>query len=87
MKTNERYFKAVAADMRATEERGQTNYQAYATMWELAYHKVLAISKGYGEILKNRFGKYRCKSFAQRTEEYKYFGIQRYNEAVNNFFL
>ena len=53
MKTNERYFKAVAADMRVTEDRGQTNYQAYATVWELAYHKVLAISKGCGEILKS----------------------------------
>ena len=53
MKTNERYFKAVAADMRVTEDRGQTNYQAYATVWGLAYHKVLVISKGYGEISKS----------------------------------
>ena len=37
--------------------------------------------------LEIRFVKYRCKAFTQRIEELKYFGVQRYNDAVNNFFF
>ena len=61
VKTNRRYFKAVAADTKLEHSfqrskkgqggiRGQTKHQAYVTAWELAYDEVLAISKGYGEI-------------------------------------
>ena len=61
VKTNTRYFKAVAADTKLDHSfqsskeghggiRGQTNHQAYVTAWKLVYHKVLAINKGYGEI-------------------------------------
>ena len=47
-------------------------------------------SPGYHQRLwgniETRCVKYRCKAFAQRIKEQKYFGVQRYNVAVNNFF-
>ena len=96
VKTNAIYFKAVAADItwiqypkRGPEGiRGQIKHQAYATVWELSYEEVLAISKRYGEISKSVVSNiYRCKFFAQRNEEYKYFGVQWHNDAGNSCFI
>ena len=65
MKTNARYFKAVAAAMKLEQSiqrskkdpggiRRQTKHQTYVTTWELAYHEVaLPVSKEYGEISKS----------------------------------
>ena len=63
MKTNARYFKAVAADMKLEQSIqcskkgpggiiGQTKHQAYVTEYELAYHEVLAISKSLLKLSK-----------------------------------
>ena len=91
VKTNTGIFRAVGADMKLeqTIQRskkgsggviGQTRQEAFVTEWELAYHKVLSISKCHKEItgsqLANSDADLPHRELLSRS-------ITEYHEAVN----
>ena len=66
------------------EIRGQTKHQAYVPAWELAYHKVLTINKGHGEISKSALANADANPL---HKEFRNRNISEYNDIAKQMFF